>query len=382
MARAMVLGWAILCLAVLVNAQGDTASRPVAAPSVVIFGLRTLPADSAYLDSVASQVINAPLLASDSMFIGPLPLSDSASALVLKKDSLGRKSDSTFAQKVKAGAEKVTKVANEERKKVSQDMPEFSDFFSFWKIFWAIMFLVAGYFIIRFITYILEMFAEKSTRHRITIKGLVPVVGIFGWFTILIFIVVAIFQPPAEAVWAVTASAGIAIGFAAQDILKNVFGGIMIIFDRPFQVGDKIEVGSYYGEVTEIGLRSTRIVTADDSLVSVPNSEVMNQSVSNSNTGEPNCQVVAEIWLPLGIDTGRARQIATESAQVSSYIYLNKPIAVLFFNEVKERRSYLKMRLKAYVMDIRYEFAFKSEMTETVVRELIRQGVLDPEEMK
>ena len=44
----------------------------------------------------------------------------------------------------------------------------------------------------------------------------------------------------------------------------------------------------------------------------------------------------------------------------SKYIYLNKPITVLFFNEVKERTSYLKMRLKAYVMDIRYELILKA----------------------
>jgi hypothetical protein len=54
---------------------------------------------------------------------------------------------------------------------------------------------------------------------------------------------------------------------------------------------------------------------------------------------------------------------------------------VLFFNEVKERRSYLKMRLKAYVMDIRYEFAFKSEMTELIVKELLNDGVLKKEDV-
>ncbi|MCB0314052.1 MAG: mechanosensitive ion channel, partial [Calditrichaeota bacterium] len=52
-----------------------------------------------------------------------------------------------------------------------------------------------------------------------------------------------------------------AIGFAAQDILKNIFGGLMLLLDRPFQVGDKIEAGGHYGEVVQIGLRTVRIVT-------------------------------------------------------------------------------------------------------------------------
>ncbi|MCW8824059.1 MAG: mechanosensitive ion channel family protein, partial [Ignavibacteriaceae bacterium] len=173
----------------------------------------------------------------------------------------------------------------------------------------------------------------------------------------------------------------IAIGLAAQDLVKNVIGGIMILFDRPFQVGDKIQVGDNYGEVLTIGLRSTRIVTGDDSVVSIPNSDIMTQSVSNSNSGEPNCQVVAEVYLPIDIDTVAVRDIALEVARVSKYVYLDKQMSVLFFNEVKEKRSFLKMRLKAYVMDIRYEFAFKSEMTELIIRELLNAGVLKKEDV-
>lgn len=249
------------------------------------------------------------------------------------------------------------------------------------KIFWAIVFLVIGYLIIRFLGSVLETFAERSTNYRITIKGVIPVIKIISWIFVLFIIIAGIFQPSISAVLAVAASVGIAVGFAAQDILKNIFGGVMILFDRPFQVGDKIEVGSYYGEVRQIGLRSTRIVTADDSLVSIPNSNLMNTSVSNSNTGEANCQVVAEIYLPITVDTQRVRQIATESAQVSRFIYLNKPISVLFFNEVKEPRSYIKMRLKAYVSDIRNEFAFKSDMTEIVIRELLKEKLIKAEDL-
>ncbi|MEM8566717.1 MAG: mechanosensitive ion channel domain-containing protein [Bacteroidota bacterium] len=258
--------------------------------------------------------------------------------------------------------------------------PSISDIISFGKIFWAVVFLVAGYFIIKFIGSILSTVAEKSTTYRITIKGIIPVFNILAWIFVLFIIIAGVFQPPIQTVTAVTASVGIAVGFAAQDVLKNVFGGIMILFDRPFKVGDKIEIGEYYGEVVEIGLRSTRVVTADDNLVSVPNSEIMNQSVSNANSGEANCQVVAEIYLPISVDTELVRKIATEAAQVSRFVYLNKPIAVLFFNEIKDRKSYLKMRLKAYVSDIRNEFAFKSNMTEIVMRELLKREIIKQED--
>ncbi|MGB3848816.1 MAG: mechanosensitive ion channel domain-containing protein [Tunicatimonas sp.] len=247
---------------------------------------------------------------------------------------------------------------------------------SIYKIVWSIVIFGLGYFIIRFLTRLVELAGERSTNYRIMIKGFVPVVRIIGWIVVIFIIIAGVLQPRIEAVLALTASVGVAVGFASQDILKNIFGGVVILLDAPFKVGDKIEIGSHYGEVVEIGLRSTRIVTPDDSLVSIPNGELMNQSVSNSNAGELNCQVVAEIYLPLDIDTERVRNIAQEAAQTSRYIFLNKPITVLFFNEVKERRPYYKMRLKAYVMDIRYEFIFKSELTEIVIRELLHEQII------
>ena len=259
--------------------------------------------------------------------------------------------------------------------------PAITEIISIGKIFWAIVFFIIGFYLIRLLTKLLEIFAEKSTHYRITIKGIIPVLRIFGWIIILYIIIAGIFRPPVSTVIAVTASIGIAVGFAAQDIFKNIFGGLIILFDRPFQVGDKIDVGNYYGEVIKIGLRSTKIVTNDDSMVSIPNGAIMNQSVSNSNSGEPYCQVVAEIYLPINVDTELVRQISIEAAQTSKYVYLNKPVTVLFFNEVKERRSYLKMRLKAYVLDIRFDFAFKSDMTEKVIRELLKNGLITKDEL-
>ena len=265
--------------------------------------------------------------------------------------------------------------------KVPDKPKEVLNLISFSKIFWTIILLLFGYYFIQIVIKILDIFSERSAKFRITIKGIIPIFRIVFWAIIIFAIIKGIYNPPFETVIAFAASVGIAVGLAAQDLLKNVFGGIALILDQPFKVGDKIDSGKYYGEVIEIGLRATRLVTADDSVVSVPNAELVNSSVSNANSGELNCQVVAEIYLPIDIDTFKVRQIATESAQVSRYIYLNKPITVLFFNEVKERRSYLKMRIKAYVMDIRYEFQFKSDMTEIVIRELLKEGLVSKDEL-
>lgn len=274
-----------------------------------------------------------------------------------------------------------TKAKLSEKKEKKEEIAPLSEVFSAKKIFWSLIILLGTYFLIRSLVIIIERFAERSTNYRIALKSTAPFIRIIGWVIAIIWVVEGVFELSNDKLLAFLASAGIAIAFAAQDILKNIFGGVMILFDKPFQVGDKIEVGAYYGEVKEIGLRSTRVVTKDDSLVSVPNAEVVNSTVSNSNTGEANCQVVAEIYLPIDSNTNLARVIATEAAQISRFIYLNKPITILFLNEVKEGRSYFKMRVKAYVSDIRNEFIFKSDMTEIIVKEFLRQGVFKKEDL-
>ena len=243
------------------------------------------------------------------------------------------------------------------------------------KIIWALIFFFAGLLIIKYLTRILEAIAEKWSRSRLFIKRTIPIIRIFGWTFVIYFIIVGVLSPPVETIIAVTASTGIALGFASQDILKNIFGGIMILFDHPFQIGDKISVGQHYGEVVQIGLRSVRIVTPDDSLVSIPNSEIVNQSVSNANSGQFNCQVVSDFFLPVDTDIETVRKIAYKTVAVSRYAYLKKPVNVLVKNEIHEGNSILKVRVKAYVLDHRYEFKFQSEITQIFIDELKKNNI-------
>jgi small-conductance mechanosensitive channel len=266
-------------------------------------------------------------------------------------------------------------------KRESFKPPELSEVISVSNIVWTVITLVIGFLIINLVLNLLNNIARRNKKREFTIKRMIPIIRILSWVFLIYIIIVGIFSPPAATVFAFFASVGVAVGFASQDLLKNVFGGLVVMFDRPFQIGDKIEAGKYYGEVIEIGIRSTKVVTPDDSVVTIPNSEFMMQYVSNSNSGENNCQVVAEIYLPINVDTERVRQIATEAALVSKYIYLNKPVVVLFFNEFKDRSSVLKMRLKAYVSTLDKEFVFKSEMTELVIKELVKSNIIkhDPD---
>ena len=230
-------------------------------------------------------------------------------------------------------------------------------------VLWSIVVVFLFNFLIRAVAWVLERLSERSAKRRLFFKGLVPIVRIVLWLFAGDLIVRVIFQVDAQGIIAGAAALGVAVGFAAQDLLKNLFGGIILVFDQPFQVGDKIRVGETYGEVTSIGLRSTRIVTPDDNLVSVPNAQVVDQQVANANSGELNCQVVIDLYLSGDVNEAEAKRIAFEAAVGSKYVYLSKPIVVLIKDEL-HWAVLTRVRVKAYVLDPRHEFLFASDVTE------------------
>jgi small-conductance mechanosensitive channel len=264
---------------------------------------------------------------------------------------------------------------NSDLQTVEQGLPALSEVISFGKIFWTIIILLITYGVTKLLVNVFDGFAERSTNYRLFIKRLVPISRILIWITAIFFVIEGVIDPPVQTLFTVLASVGLAVGFASQDILKNIFGGFMIILDRPFQVGDKIDIDGNYGEVLQIGLRSTRIVTPDDSVVSVPNGELMNKAVSNTNSGAIDCQVVAEIFIPVDSDIAKAKEVAYMAAATSRYVYLNKPIAIITKNEIIKNQWLVKMRVKAYVIDIRDEFLFLGDMTEIILTELKKVGI-------
>lgn len=249
------------------------------------------------------------------------------------------------------------------------------------KVFWSILLVVVFAFLVRSLVWLLDTLAERNAQRRLFFKRLVPVLRIVLWVFAAYLIVRVVFQITVQGLVAAAAGLGVAIGFAAQDLLKNLFGGLILVFDQPFQAGDKISIGGTYGEVVSIGLRSTRIVTPDDNLVTVPNSQVVDQQVANANAGELNCQVVTDLFLPGWADERAAKTIAFQAAASSKYVYVNKPIVVLVADQFKE--TFLtRVRVKAYVLDPRLEFLFQSDVTERARAGFREAGLLRAEHMR
>ena len=109
---------------------------------------------------------------------------------------------------------------------------------------------------------------------------------------------------------------GVAIGFAAKDTLANLFGGIFILADAPYKVGDFVVLGSgERGEVTQVGLRSTRILTRDDVEVTVPNALIANDTIVNESGGPwVKHRVRVKVGVAYGSDIDRVCQVLREIA--------------------------------------------------------------------
>lgn len=120
-------------------------------------------------------------------------------------------------------------------------------------------------------------------------------------------------------VTALIASAGIvglALSFAAQDTLSNVFGGMSILADRPYKVGDFINLDSgERGEVTQIGLRSTRLLTRDDVEISIPNAVMGNAKIVNEAGGpHEKFRIRIAVGVAYGSDIDQVEQLLLEVA--------------------------------------------------------------------
>ncbi|MEX2260449.1 MAG: mechanosensitive ion channel domain-containing protein [Bryobacteraceae bacterium] len=239
----------------------------------------------------------------------------------------------------------------------------------------VLLLLFMSWLIIQWMARLLEFLSESAPRARFFFKRLEPVTRIAIWFA-AIFVCFDLLAPSRETFFAAMASVGIALGLGAQDLVKNVVGGLVILTDRPYQLGDRVRIGAAYGEIHHIGLRSTKLTTPDDTRVTIPNADVLVEHVYNANSGLLDCQVVTDLYLPPATDAAAALRIGHEAALTCPYLLAKKPIAVQVMDGFSDQ-PYLKLRIKAYVYDHRHEPAMISDITARAKGELLKQRLLE-----
>ena len=127
------------------------------------------------------------------------------------------------------------------------------------------------------------------------------------WIIAIIFIAQNIFNLNVSALLAGAGVAGLAIAFAAQNTLANIFGAVTLILDKPFKVGDRVEMGTTSGTVEAVGLRSTRLRSLDGTVWYVPNRQMADSTLLNY-AQRPNLKYAFDIGLIYGTTPEQMRR--------------------------------------------------------------------------
>jgi small-conductance mechanosensitive channel len=175
--------------------------------------------------------------------------------------------------------------------------------------------------------------------------------------------------------------AGVAIGFAAKDTLSNLIAGILLIIDRPFEVGDRIEVWSApvgsatWGDVIDIGLRATKIKTTDNIVIIIPNNEIMLRDIINYTTITEKIRVRINIGIAYDADMQLAKDIILKVADSAAWVAKHPPAAVVVKNFGD---SSVDLQLRVWIDDARKRMHTISYITDRVKTAFDEQGVEIP----
>jgi small-conductance mechanosensitive channel len=152
--------------------------------------------------------------------------------------------------------------------------------------------------------------------------------------SISLITLLAVYNVNVNALIAALGVGGLAISLAAQDTLSNVIAGVMIMIDQPFRVGDRIEIQGLgtWGDVVDIGLRTTRIRTRDNRLVIVPNNRISTDQIVNYTYPDPQYRIEIEIGIGYGQDIEKIRKIIIDTVSQVEGVLPDKPVDALYVN--------------------------------------------------
>jgi len=169
-----------------------------------------------------------------------------------------------------------------------------------------------------------------------------------------------------------------AFGFALRDLVASFIAGITIMFDRPFQVGDRVAYGGEYGDIIKIGLRSVRMSTLDHNIITIPNNRVFTDVTSSGNYGALEMQVPMDFYIGLDQDAKTAARIIREACLTSPYVYLAQPIPVLAKQVLLSGFVAFHLKVRPYVFDSKYEKPFETDVHFRVLEAFREHGIGAP----
>ncbi|CDM98594.1 MULTISPECIES: mechanosensitive ion channel family protein [Oscillatoriales] len=230
---------------------------------------------------------------------------------------------------------------------------------TFGKIIWGVVIVLLTYGGIILTEKSLYWLSEQvPLRFRLAFKQSVPfwrafIFGLAGVILINLFLDLS-----STNLLAITGTAAVAVGFAFKDYASSVISGMIALFERPYQVGDRVTIDGQYGEIISYGLRAIQLQTPDDDIVTIPHNKMWTEPIINANKGEVEAQTAVDFYFAHDADIDRIILILYRVAQTSKYTQLNLPILVV----VNEKPWGTLVKLRCYPMDVRDEFIFKTDL--------------------
>ena len=171
--------------------------------------------------------------------------------------------------------------------------------------------------------------------------------------------------------------AGIAIGFAAKDTLANFISGVFILADAPYKVGDMIIIDeTTRGQVTEIGMRSTRLLTRDNVEVTVPNAVIGNAKIVNESSGPSlHMRVQATVGVAYGSDVDEVKRVLAEAVADLAHVSSGAPPVVRFEAMGESSLDFVVMVMADHPI---YRRVVRDEMNTRIYKALNAAGIAIP----
>ncbi len=168
---------------------------------------------------------------------------------------------------------------------------------------------------------------------------------------------------------------GVGIGFGLQNVVNNFISGLILLFERPIQLGDTVEIGGLWAEVRRIGIRSSVVRTFDGAEVIVPNGDLISQQVTNWTLSDRHRRVEVRVGVAYGTDPERVLEILARVAAEHEEV-LDSPEPRPLFEGFGD--SSLDFRLLAWVRDFDRGLVVRSDLTVAVNRALAEAGITIP----
>jgi small-conductance mechanosensitive channel len=167
----------------------------------------------------------------------------------------------------------------------------------------------------------------------------------------------------------------VGIGFGLQNITSNFMSGIILLFERPIKVGDRITVGDVVGDVMAINMRSTTVQTLNNITIIVPNSEFVSSTVTNWSHGDPKVRVDIEVGVSYGSDLDTVLESLKEVAEEHPDV-LKNPEPDVLLSEFGD--SSWNMILRVWIPSPKKYYVFQSEINCNIVRKFREKNIEIP----